>query len=252
MRMVLTIGLLAGLLITVGGAASFYFTFHQTPYFPSNYSWTEPWQVKQKVDFVEATLDLTGSSYQAEPHNYILTLKNVATEPTYVITNMTYSTVWNNGSASEAIKSGTYNNILGVGKNATFTGVFTPTLVGTGSVNMTISSIVWAESKPITWTTNIVNPEPHISVTDFTVTGASKTYLEKGNVSYAVTYITGTSSQMHADCKAEIVELGITVANNLNVELIKGSPANFNYQFGPVTQNGTLTMRLTLSNIVNG
>jgi hypothetical protein len=244
--MLLTVGLLAMLLIGGALAASFYFNFHQVPYNPSKYSWTAPWQVHQLVDFVEATLDLTGSGYESDPHQFSLALKNIAPDSSYVLTNMAYSATWNNGSASETIASGVYNGALIVGNNVTYVGLFTPTLVGIGNVNMTLSSIIWAQTAPITWTTSLVDATGGtvFVVTNFGVTGAAKTYLP-GTTTFTISNEHGSAYE-YVSFKLEAPELGNLLINQtVDVYLNKAVPVTFNVPF-TVTTGGSLTMRLTL------
>jgi hypothetical protein len=229
-------------------ATTFYFIFNQTPYKPTNYQWTEPWEVKQKVDFVEATLTLTGTGYKDEPHDVELALKNVATIPNYVILSMDYSATWNVGVESEVIIAGSTTEPLFVGGTTTVYGTFAPTLVGIGEVEMGVSNIQWVESETITWTTKVIDPEggSYISVTNFAVFGASKTY-QAGTANFTLTWIAGIGANGFISYKLEVPELSLLLKQELDIYLEKYIPKQFSVPF-TMTSGGSLTMQLTLFN----
>lgn len=239
-KAILAVALVAALIIGAT-ATTFYFHWIQTPYFPSEYSWQAPWEVKAKVDFVEATLTLTGSSYESDPHDVELVIKNVATEPNYVVLSMDYQAVWTVGADSEVIIGGTYSGALIVGENVSYTSVFTPALIGIGNVEMSITNIAWVESQPIAWTTEIVSLEPN-EVTDFIIIGATRTH-EAGTVTFTITQTTHPTIKI--DYKVEIV--GVTViADVLDTVFANGVPQTFTFDIDPLTVGGAQIMRLTL------
>lgn len=245
---ILAAALVSALIISVA-AASLDFIFNQTPYYPGEYSWTAPWEVKQKVEFVEATLTVTGSSYEGDSHNAELILKNVATEPDYVITDMAYSASWNVGAESEVIIGGTFSGALLVGEIVTYTGVFTPIIVGIGNVEMSVINIVWVESEPITWTkdTTITHSKASdLEILSFTITGATMSYTEPGTVAFKIKN-KSSYENISLRYKVEIVEAGITVAeasdtvNSMNEK-------SYSFNFDPVPIGGSLTMLITIAN----
>ncbi len=72
-------------------AQSFFFIFNETPFKPTNYSWQQPWEVKEMIDFVDAQLTLTGCAYEGQSHDVELVLTNVATVSNYYLLAFDYS-----------------------------------------------------------------------------------------------------------------------------------------------------------------
>jgi len=235
-------------ILSVVAAQTFYFVFNQTPYYPSNYEWTAPWEVKQKVDFAEATLIITGCGYQNEPHDVELTIKNVATEPNYAIISVNYEAVWN----GETIIFGTSTEPLEVGESTIILGEFTPVSYGSKDVTVTLSDIQWVETESITWQTKSSVELPNkVSINSFSVSGASKTYVEAGNSQFQLEWIDATSGYGFCSWKLEVVELGLLIGQEKDVRLDKHLPKDFNVSFDPLTQGGLLTMKLTIDYIHN-
>lgn len=233
-------------------AATFHFIFQQTPYYPSQYNWTAPWEVKQKTDYVEAWLNITGSGYEGDLHSVELIIKNVAPVPNYAIIGLTYNATWNVGAESEVIIDGLYSGGLVAGENMTITGVFSPTLVGAGTINMDITEMQWAETESITWTLDTYEEASNkVQISNFAVYGCSKTYVETGTVNFTLTWIDAMASYGYASYKLEIVELGQVVAEETDIYLSKQIPVDFSVPFGPLTQGGLLTMKLSVHNIHN-
>lgn len=234
------------LLVMTVAAQSFYFIYVETTYEPSEYGWQQPWTVKQVVDFVEGTLTVTGSGYSEDPHDFELVIKSISPESDYALTAFDYEVVWMVDPDQETVTSGAYSGALLVGETVTYTGQFTPTLYGTGNLQLTINNIAWAQPEPITWTTEVVNThskESYMSVTNFEVVGATMSILETGTVSFEI----GTTSDVQFIYKVEIVELGIKIVEGSDY-VTGGFPNNYSFDFGPVTFGGSLTMRLTITN----
>lgn len=234
------IALVALLTVSAVAANTFYFHFTQTPYFPGNYNWMDDWTVKEVIDFVEADLTLTGSGYQYDPHDYVLILENVATEPNYVITSMDYSATWVVGGDSEDIVTGTYSGGLLIGKTAKYAGTFTPMIFGEGKVHMDITEIVWAVGEPITWTKD-TESHTYLTIEDYEITGATISMFEPGSVAFTIS----CTSAMVFDLKVEIVEPGIIIAEQTEINIIYGETLVFNFDFDPVPSSGDLTMLIT-------
>ncbi len=232
---------------------TFHFVFNQTPYTPSEYGWQEPWEVIEKVDFVEAWLTLTGCSYEGEPHDVELVITNVATIPNYAIIGMTYNATWNVGAESEVIIAGSYADYgLAVGDSVAYNDTFSPSLVGTGTVSVDISNIQWVETESITWQTEtLVELPSKVGVSNFAVYGASINYVEPGTCNFTLQWTDGTSAYGFCDYKVTIVELGQVIAEEIGVKLVKPQLVDFSVPFDPLSTGGLLTMKLEIYNIHN-
>lgn len=237
--------ILVAIVFTVGALAqSFFFIFNLTAYFPTQYDWQEPWEIKERVDFVEATLNITGPGYEGESHNVELTLKNVATESNYVITDMDYAANWTVGTDSEVIIEGSYSGALLVGENVTYSGSFTPTLVGAGNVEMFVSNIVWVESDPITWTTDtVITGTTGLSIESFEITGATMSKIESGVVSFRINAPMVDIAKY--DYKVEVVELNLTIAEG-SVSSITVDYIDYSFTFDPLEAGGAYTMQISV------
>lgn len=175
-------------IVTYVLANSFYFNFIATPYNPSRYTWTNPWTVSQAVDFVAATLNITGSGFQNDLQTYILAFQNTATDiQNYILSGFTYNVTFTVGAQTQVITSGTYAGTpLLITNTTTSNGTFTPTMYGAGNVNMSITGITWIQSQPITWSTNVLDPNTltptWVLVQNFTISGATRGYTSPGTV----------------------------------------------------------------------
>lgn len=239
--------LIAAVFMTGVLAQTFFLIFNQTPYSPSEYSWQQSWQVFEKVDFVEATLTLTGSGYAGDPHDAELILKNIATDPNYAIMDMDYQADWVIGADSELIIGGLYSDGLLVGETVTYTGTFTPTIIGAGNVEMSVTNIVWVEPEPITWTKDatVTGPYPSdIKVENFEITGATMSLIESGAVSFRINNI-NSYEPITCNYKVEVVELAITIAQGSDViQPMAGKDYSFNID--PLPSGGALTLLISV------
>ena len=239
--------ILVAAVFTMGALAqTFFFIFNLTTYFPSGYDWQEPWEVKERVDFVEAMLSIAGPGYEGESHNVELTLKNVATESNYVITDMDYQANWTVGTDSEVIIEGSYSGALLVGENVTYSGSFTPTLVGAGNVEMFVSNIVWVESDPITWTTDTVitgYTGPSVSIESFEITGATMSKIESGIVSFRIK--APHTAVARYTYNVTIVELDLTIAEG-SVDSIAVDYIDYSFTFDPLEAGGAYIMQISV------
>ncbi|MDH5790038.1 MAG: hypothetical protein OEZ27_05545, partial [Nitrospinota bacterium] len=218
MRKRLKIGLVATvaalLIVSAVAANTFYFHWVEVPFAPNNYHWSEPWTVYQMVDFLDAQLTITGCAYQGQTHDVELIITNVATIPDYYATSFAYTANWYvDETHQEVIIQGAYSGGLGVGETMVDTTTFQPSMIGAGDVKMDIIDIVWVQSEPITWTTEIIDnagviPES-IDIKDFIITGASLSKAEAGTVSFTIEKI--VSPQYRISFNVEIVELFQTV-----------------------------------------
>lgn len=234
----------------IGMAQTFYFIFNQTGYKPTQYSWTEFWEVKEVADFMEATLTLTGSGYVGESHDVSLILKNAVTEPDYIITGMDYSATWFVDPDSEVIIEGSYLGALVAGETVEYTGSFTPTLVGTGDIQMSIVNIVWAQPEPITWSyeTDTTGTGGKGVIHDLIVIGAAQTLIESGTVEFTLENLFAPGYTTFG-YKIEIVELGEIVAEG-EVKISEHSSELLSFSFDPLAVGGTYTMKVTVWEII--
>lgn len=233
---------------TIVAAQTFYFVFNQTVYKPSEYSWSELWEVKEKIDFVEALLTLTGPGYEGEPHDVELVIKNVATESNYVITNLDYQADWTVGAGTEVIIGGSYSGALAVNETVTYAGTFTPAIIGTGNLGMHITNIIWAKSESIIWIkdTSITGPySSDVSVMNFEITGATMSVTEPGTVSFTIKENSGINT-VNCDYKVEIVEASITISEDSDSVPASGYK-DYSFDFDPVPIGGDLTMLITIT-----
>jgi hypothetical protein len=239
-----------GLAIMAGlvSAGTFYYNFTSTPYKPDQYGWKQPWTIYQMVDFVEATLNVQGSGYQSITHNYNLTLKNVASDPTYVLLSCNYVAKFENGITQEQLLNGTHTSPLLYKNNSTkYSGTFVPTLYGVGNITMSLTNIQWGVDAPITWTTSVINASAYVgklTVADLQVIGASRTYIP-GNVTFTLKATDQTGTIVSFELK--IFETGLVVKTVTDYVLVKDALTPFNYPFTP-TSGGALTMQLTITN----
>ena len=237
-------------LTSIANAATFYFVFNETPFDPNNYHWQEPWEIKEMVDFLEATLTITGCGYQGQLHNVELAIENVATVANYYAVSFAYTANWWIDSENqEVIIQGLYSGGLGVGETMIDTTTFQPSLIGAGLVKMDIIDIVWAQPEPITWATNIVDTAgvvgSSIGITAFGVTGASMNIVEPGLVSVSIKSL--VSGTFHISFNVEIVELAQTVGAEVAATLNAGQTISFAYPFDALENGGAYTMRLTIT-----
>jgi len=223
-------------LVGYAAAQSLYFYFTQTKYEPSQYHWEAPWTVQEVVDYIEATLNVTGSGVQNQPHDYTLVFKNIAPDvEAYILMSFDYAVNWTVGDQSETLVSRSYSGALLVGENVTYSGVFTPTIYGNGNIELTVENIVWAEAEPITWNAVVDNPYPDfVTVADFHIEGASKTYLETG---VAVATFSGVG---YVDFNLTLPEVGTIFVDEWPID------QEYRYEFGPLTTGGDLTATLTV------
>lgn len=239
--------LIAVLAVSAVAAQGFHLIWNEVPFEPNNYSWQEPWEVHEMVDFVDAQLTITGCSYEGQNHNIELVITNVANTPDYYLLAFTYSAKWYvDETNQENIITGTYSgDPLAVGDFVTYTDAWIPTVIGVGVVKLNIIDIVWAQSEPITWTTEVVNPEPDtIEVSDFNVIGATKSYVESGTVSFTLMYnVAGSRARGY---KVEIVELSVIIGEQSDITLVGNVPQTFTIPFDVLTIGGDFTMRLTV------
>jgi hypothetical protein len=229
-------------------AQSFFFIFNETPFSPNQYNWQEPWEVKEMIDFVDAQLTLTGCAYEGQSHDFELVLTNVATVSNYYLSAFDYSAKWYiDESHQESIIAGTYSgDLLGIGESVTYTGVWVPTLIGTGVIKMSVIDIEWEYPKPITWETDIVNNVPtKVTVLNFVVTGASKTFVESGTVTFDIRNVAAGSETISYAVK--IVELNKIVGTATGQIIPVGETRNYSHDFDALSVPGTYTMRITVS-----
>lgn len=236
---IVSIVLLAALLtVSIVAANTFYFIWIETPFEPNVYNWNEPWQVKEMVDFVEATLTLTGCSYQGQSHDVELIITNVANSPNFYLMSFSYLATWYvDAEHQETIIAGSYtDDPLAIDSFVTYLDTWIPTLIGDGEIQLDIIDIAWARSETITWTTVINNQNlGYCEISSFVIEGATKTFLETGT---AVIYFTATGP---LNFDLTIPEIGTQ-----HFEGITESP--FTYEFGPLTIGGDLTATLTIPN----
>jgi len=207
--------------------------------------WSEPWTVTELVDFVEVTLEVSGSAYQGQSHDYNLTIKNVATESDYILLSCDYEAKFIVGVDEESLISGTHNDpILYVNDEVLYQGTFAPSLNGSGNVQMTLTNILWGRDEPITWSTDIENPyTSKLTIAGFAITGASKTY-EQGSANWTMT-ATDVSATI-VSFEIRIVETGEIIHTETDYVLVKDVAEDFGYLF-ELAEGGSLTMKLTIT-----
>lgn len=229
----------------LGLAQTFNFIFNQTSFEPDNYIWSESWTVTELVDFVEVTLEVTGSGYQSQTHDYDLTIKNVASELDYILLSCDYEAKFIVGVDEEVLVSGSHvDPILYVGESVTYSGSFAPSLFGSGDIQMSITNALWGRDEAITWSTDIENPyTSKLTITGFAISGASKTY-EQGSADWTMT-ATDVSATI-VSFELRIVETDEIVHTETDYVLVKDVPEVFQYLF-ELTEGGSLTMKLTIT-----
>lgn len=109
------------------------------------------------------------------------------------------------------------------------------------------------EVKPtesITWqTTTYVQDANKIKASNFAVSGCSRTHVERGVVNFTLTWVYSGKAYGFCTYKVEIVELELIIGQQSGVKLYKRIPVDFSIPFGPLTQGGLLTMKLSVYNI---
>lgn len=243
--------LITVLAVSAVAAQGFHLIWNAVPFEPNNYSWQEPWEVHEMVDFVDAQLTITGCSYEGQNHNIELIIANVANTPDYYLLAFTYSAKWYvDETNQENIIAGTYSgDALAVDDFVTYTDAWVPTVIGVGVVKLNLIDIVWAQSEPITWTTDSVithtNAEK-FSILSFEITGATMSNVESGTVSFSIhTLSTLPATEYHY--KVEVVEASITIAEGTDTSS-PDTTKDYSFNFDPIPIGGSLTMRLTISN----
>jgi hypothetical protein len=246
---ILAIALVAAVFTATIAAQTFYLIWIQTPFVPTNYSWEEPWEIKEMVDFVEATLTLEGCGYEGQSHDAELVIKNVATTPDQYVTEFDYLCKWFvDDTHQENIFAGTYTgDPMSPGENVAYTRVWVPTIIGIGSMKMQIIDIEWAVPEPITWTTEFIdNSENTIQIRNFVVTGASVSIAEPGTASFELNNKGG--SQVTITYTLEIVELSKTIATVTGLVVPGGDDwYPYSHDFDALMAGGAYTMRLTVT-----
>lgn len=247
----LILGILAVAAIFSAGALAntFYLIWNQTPFEPTNYSWEEFWETKEMIDFIEATLVLTGCGFEGQSHDAELVIKNVAGTPDQYATAFDYlCKFYVDETHQENIFAGTYTgDPMAPGENVTYTDVWVPTVIGMGSIKMNVIDIVWVIPEPITWQYDVVDETSgKIEVTNFAVTGASVNVIEDGTVTFTITNI--DASAITIGYTVKIVELAQTVGELLapGEYLAAGSSKVYSHDFGALANPGTYTMQLTV------
>ena len=238
--------LATAMFITGGLAQGFWFIFVEEPFDPTNYSWEDDWEVKEMVDFMEATLTIRGCSYQTQVHPVELVIQNVATVSNYYAISFAYSAQWYVDEANqETIIQGSYDGALGIGETITDTTTFQPSVIGVGVIKLTVIDIEWVQGESITWTTEVVdNTAGMVEVTDFTVDNINSGVT--GTVSFKAGYTSPEGTFVLA-YTVEIVELALTLADVTGEILTGGQPATaYEHTFGPLPSGGSLTMRITV------
>lgn len=244
------IGIIAALIVslligTVFGS-TFYLTFIQTPYDPNLYAWTEPWEVFLSIDYISAYLTITGSAFQFDDHSYELSFENVAEDPLmYLLDAFDYEVVWTVGLDEETLISGSFADMLLVGETVLYEGIFSPTISGIGDLRMNINNIVWTESEAIYWsytTIDLNDVIPNYIILDsFTISGASTTYFETGQVQ--IVFSSPSAVPTYVTFDLTLPEIGTV---NFDFHLETGTNDMFTYDFGPLTIGGDLTCTLTV------
>jgi len=254
MQKKLKIGLIVTLLalLTTSGvlANTFYFHWIETPFSPNNYHWSEPWEVKEMVDFLEATLTITGCAYQGQVHNVELAIKNGATVSDYYALSFAYTALWYvDATHQEVIIQGAYSGALGIGETMTDTTTWQPSIVGVGEVKLDIIDIDWQKSELITWTKNsqiLGDPNHYLTLANYVITGATKSIIESGNVAFRITNVDNMSEHKFS-YKVEVVELSITIAQASNIIVSSSGYKDYSFNFDPLLSGGELTMLVTIT-----
>lgn len=232
--------IIAALLVGYTTAQTFNFIFNPTRYAPNKYSWLEPWEVHQTVDFISATLVVNGSGYQGENHVFTLTFLNIAPDAdSYVLTSFNYQVLWKVVTVNETLTSGSYSGALLVGSNVKYTGSFTPSIYGSGNILMTVTNIVWVEKAPITWTVTPVNTyTDYVTIASLTVQGCAKTY----ETEQIVATFSGPSAYVSFDLQTPDGTFHFTD---------RPTATQFTYNIGPYTTGGAKTVTLTVTGAHN-
>jgi len=246
---ILAIALVTAVFTATIAAQTFYLIWIQTPFVPTNYSWEEPWEIKEMVDFIEATLTVEGCGYEGQSHDAELVIKNVATTPDQYATAFDYLCKWFvDETHQETLFVGAYSGEpMSPGENVTYTMVWTPTVIGAGVMKMNVIDIAWLIPEAITWQYDVVDDTGgKISVTNFEVTGASVNVIEDGTVTFTIKNT--QSSAITIGYTVKIVELAQTIGELLAPgELLAGGASQiYNHDFGALANPGTYTMELTV------
>jgi len=207
--------------------------------------------VTQLVDFVEVTLDVTGSGYEGQTHDYDITIKNVASEPDYILLSCDYEVKFIVGIDEESLIAGNHNDpLLYVGEEQSYIGTFAPSLVGVGNIEVSMTNAAWGRDASIVWTTNVINPwgpTNPLTVSNPVLTGASKTY-EDGNVAFTLTELSNSAHWIDFTVKVyDGATLIQTIAEVFNAEMTHDVPIPFDYDF-VCTSGGSLTMEIEITN----
>ena len=235
------IALAALIVVAAVAAQGFNFIWNETPFNPTNYSWQEPWEVKEMVDFLEGTLTITGCAYQGQVHDVNLDITNVATVSNYYALSFAYTALWWVGETNqEVIIQGAYSGVLGIGESMIDTTTWQPSIIGIGEVKLNIIDIIWVQSETITWTTQYETTYVPLTITNFAVTGATQTHIESGTVGFTLTLVGAAPSVW--DLTVTIVETSQLIAEEHDVSFDTDVPQTFTYNFEPLTQGGSLTM----------
>ncbi len=232
-------------------AQSFFLIFNETPFSPTNYSWEEPWEVKEMLDFVDAQLTLTGCAYEGQSHDVELVLTNVATVSDYYLLAFDYSAKWYvSETQQENIIAGAYaGDPLGIGESVTYTGVWVPTVIGVGVIKMNVIDILWGQPQAITWAQDqaILGPKNSwVEFLGYAITGATVSLIEPGNVVFTVKN-KDSINPLPYDVKVEVVELAITVAEVLGESLPANQQKAYSFDFDALPSGGALTMLVTIT-----
>jgi hypothetical protein len=246
----LIITLVALLMTSAVLANTFYFHWIETPFNPTNYHWSQPWEVKEMVDFLEAQLTITGCAYQGQVHNVDLIITNVATISDYYALSFAYTALWYvDATHQEVIIQGAYSGALGIGETMTDTKSWQPSIVGAGEVKLDIIDIDWQKSELITWTKNsrILGDSNHyLQFSNYVITGATRSIIESGNVVFRITNMDTTSDHTFS-YKVEVVELSITIAQASNIIVTATGYKDYSFNFAPLLSGGGLTMLVTIT-----
>lgn len=245
----LKIGLIAtiAILLVVGAAAAqgFHFFWNEVPFEPNNYSWLQPWEIHEMVDFLDAQLTISGCSYEGQNHDVELVITNVANTPNYYVTGFSYSAKWYVDEANqENIIAGAYvGDPLAINDFVTYVDTWVPTVIGVGDVKLNIIDIVWVQN-PIFWTTNFDDGAYGFTISDYTITGATKSG-EEGTVSFALTGPAG--DPIYGSFTVEIVGVQLIATETDILFNPPTTPITFEYTFTP-TAGGDQTMLVTITN----
>lgn len=249
-KLILGAVLIVAVFMTGALAQRFFLIFNEMPFTPDNYSWEEPWEVKEMIDFIDAQLTLNGCAYEGQSHDVELVLTNVATISNYYLLAFDYSAKWYvDETHQESIIAGTYaGDPLGIGENVTYTGVWVPTVIGVGVVKMNVVDIDWGQPEAITWTTDKKILGSHISDVEFSVyavTGATVSLIEPGNVAFKIRN-KSSYDVLDYDYKIEIVEMAIIIADGYET-LTSGKETSYSFNFEALPSGGALTMLITIT-----